>query len=192
MKRASSSPSMSGRRSAVVTRSTTPASSCFFASAPLSQASTVTPGRSALSSCSIRRRTTLEPSTTITRGVSLAIWRVSAASAMALSRLAEGDMPRSGNPGAEPAERGTGRERAKHLRETQTMHGKAMIVSNRKPRQRRGENCLHDCDQHQAQHPCKRTVPEARIQKRPAHEARVGTQQLHYRDLLAAPGDVQT
>ena len=54
---------------------------CCLASAPVSQHRTVTPGSSALSNCSMRRRrTTFEQSTTITRGSSLAIWRVSCAS----------------------------------------------------------------------------------------------------------------
>ena len=77
---ASSMPSMSGNVSAVVTRSTMPVSSCFFASAPFSHCSTTAFGSSAPSTCAIILRATFEPSTTMTRGSSLEMWRVSGAS----------------------------------------------------------------------------------------------------------------
>src|SRR6185312_15150365 len=54
----------------------TPACSSRCASAPVSQAITVTPGNSFSSNCEISLRATLEPSTTITRGLSLEMWRV--------------------------------------------------------------------------------------------------------------------
>src|SRR5476651_1212956 len=170
---------MSGSRSAVVTRSTTPASSCCLASAPVSQDSTVTPGKSALSNCSISRRTTLEPSTTMTRGVSLVMWQVSAASMIiaSLLRLAERDVTRRGQPRAKPTQECTGAEHGAHTGQRQTVHVEAMLVTGCQLCQRRSQSPFDYSDQHQGQHPCKRSVPEAGIQKRPAHKPIVRAEQ---------------